>query len=82
MNCLECEFPMRMGRASVADAPNTRSHGGFGLCKTCANRKRRDSGPLREDIREGFNEAQAKSALDAWLMGRRRRLEKFEGAWA
>ena len=79
MNCVECDYPMRTGRATVKTAPNTRSHGGHGLCQTCANRKRRESPQPREDIREGFNEAQAKSALDAWLLDRRRRLERV---WA
>jgi len=81
MICLECHVPMRSCRVPIAEAPNTRVYGAKGLCKTCANRQRNGE-PVRENIREGFNEAQAKSALDAWLMDRRRRLEKFEGAWA
>ena len=82
MNCLECHIPMRGSRVPASEAPHTRCYGARGLCKTCANRERDGIEVVRENIREGFNEHQAKSALNAWLMDRRRRLQKLEGAWA
>jgi len=73
--CLDCDVLMRSARVPAEAVPLSRVFGGQGLCKTCHGRRMRGFVPAA-DISEGFDEGQARSALEAWLSDRRRRIDR------
>lgn len=75
--CIKCDHPMRAANVPGKKAPGTRQHSGKGLCKNCYWRARKDAGLIPQgpvELLPVFDERLAASALECYLVERRRRL--------
>ena len=79
MKCVECDFPMRPRRRTLAQYPGTRENRGHGRCATCITKYRarnRDLSLPKVEIPERvFDVELARAALEAYMVERRKRRE-------
>lgn len=68
MKCVRCERPMRGHRDSVEDNPGTVRVGRDGRCRSCWRVASSDP------VRPVFDLVQSRSALEGYLVARRRRV--------